>query len=453
MSLNTTLSTALQSLFASTAGLQTANNNIANANTPGYTRETVTLASAAPDGTGAGNGVVIQGYQSVRDELLQRQILQQTQSQGGANAQLSTLQQVQTVFASSTSDIGSQMSTLFSSLSSLSTDPSSTSLRQAVLTASGNLATAFNTSSKSVTSLQTSLNSQVTQDVSQINGLAAQIAALNPQIAQKTVNGQDAGTLQDQQDQLVLSLSKLTNVAVTKSDDGITVTTGNGTPLVVGADNFSLQTTTGTDGMVHVLDHSGSDITATITSGDLGGSIQTRDQAIPSVLTQLDGLASQVATAFNTAQASGFDASGAAGTKFFNIPSTQAGAAASISLALTSPSQVAASSDGTAGGNGNLAKFAAIQTSTLPSGQTPTDAYASLVYNVGSLTASANAQSIATTASLAQLSDLRSSVSGVSVDEESTNLIRFQQAYEAAAKVVSTVSTLFDVTMNMISTS
>ncbi len=454
MNLNTTLSTALQGLYASTAGLQTANNNIANANTPGYSRETVSLAANAPDSTGVGTGVTVTGYQSIRDQLLQSQIMQQTQTQTGANAELGTLQQVQTIFASSTSDIGSQMSTLFSSLSSLSTDPTNTSLRQAVLTAGSNLATSFNTASSSLTSLQGSLNSQVSTDADQINSLAKQIAALNPQIAQKNDVGQDAGTLQDQQDQLVTSLSKLTNVAITQDSDGITVTTGNGTPLVVGANSYPLTTTTGSDGKVYVLDTNGQDISATISGGDLGGTIQARDTAIPSVLNQLDTLASEVGNAFNTAQAGGYDSTGAQGKNFFNIPSgSTAGAAAAITLSLKSANQIAASSDGSAGSNGNLANFAAIQSTALSSGNTPTQAYAALVYNVGSLTATANTQYTATTASLQQLSDQQSSVSGVSVDEESTNLIRYQQAYEAAAKVINTVSTLFSVTMDMIPTS
>ena len=451
MNLNATLSTAMQALSASTAEVQVTNNNIANANTPGYSRESVVLTAAPSYGTGMGTGVLVEGYQSVRDELLQGQILQQTQSQGSADAQLSTLQQVQTVFASSTSDIGSQMSTLFASLSSLSTNPSSTTLRQAVLTAGQNLATAFNGASSSLTSMQASLNNQVSQDVSQINSLTRQIAALNPQIAAKTAAGQDPGTLQDQQDQLAVDLSKLTGVSVTKSDDGITLTTENGTPLVVGSNSYNLQTTTGSDGMVHVLANSGADITSTLTGGDLGGTVQTRDQSIPGVLDQLDTLASQTAAAFNAAQSKGYDASGATGSKFFNVSSTVAGAAATLSLALSSPKQIAASSDGSTGSNGNLTAFAAIQTSKLPSGQTPTDAYSSLVYHVGTLTSSASTAAVATAASLQQLNDQRSSVSGVSIDEESTNLIRFQQAYEAAAKVVNTVSTLFGITMDMIS--
>jgi flagellar hook-associated protein 1 FlgK len=118
-------------------------------------------------------------------------------------------------------------------------------------------------------------------------------------------------------------------------------------------------------------------------------------------------------------------------------------------LALTSPTQVAASSDGTAGSNGNLANLSAVQTTPLSAGNTPADLYASLVYQVGSLTSNANAESTATAASLLQLNDQLSSVSGVSIDEETTNLITFQTAYEAAARVVSTLQGLFTTTLAM----
>jgi len=118
-------------------------------------------------------------------------------------------------------------------------------------------------------------------------------------------------------------------------------------------------------------------------------------------------------------------------------------------MAVTDPTLIAASSDGTAGSNGNLANLSAVQTTALPSGQTPGSAYASLVYQVGSLTANANAESTATTSSLVQLNDQINSVSGVSIDEESANLITYQQAYEAAARVVSTVQSLFSVVMAM----
>jgi len=451
-SLSTSLLTAVQALGADTGALQVTNNNIANASTPGYSRQVAILQEAAPtnDGTiSVGNGVVLEGYQSVRDELVQTQIQQETQAQSGANAQLASLQQIQPTFTTSTQDIGTEMSAMFSSLSSLSTNPTSASAGQAVLTASQNLATAFNTASNTLTSQQAGLNTQVTQDVNQINEITQQIAALNPQIAELNATGQNGGTVQDQQNQLVLSLSALTNVAVTKTDNGDTLTTGNGTPLVVGSQSFALQTTMGSNGMQQVLDQNGANITTSLTTGDLGGTIQMRDQTIPGLLNQLDTLANQFGSAINAAQAQGFNQNGTAGQDLFNIPTTVAGSAASISVAITDPKQIATSSNGTAGSNGNVANLMAVQTTALPAGQTPGNAYANLVYQVGSLTSNATAESGATTASLLQLKDQLSSVSGVSIDEESTNLITFQTAYEAAARVVSTVQALFSVTLAM----
>src|ERR1035438_7678130 len=123
MSLSTSLSIAVQSLNAASGALQATNNNIANANTPGYTREVPILQEAAPTDLGnnvsVGDGVDLVRYQSVRDELLQTQIHQETQAQSGANAQLGSLQQIQPTFTTSTQDIGTEMSALFSSLSSL----------------------------------------------------------------------------------------------------------------------------------------------------------------------------------------------------------------------------------------------------------------------------------------------------------------------------------------------
>jgi flagellar hook-associated protein 1 FlgK len=454
-SLSNSLSIAVQALNAADGAITATNNNIANVNTPGYTRQVAILQEAAPTNEGnvsIGNGVMLEGYQSVRDELVQSQIQQETQAQSGANAQLASMNQIQPAFTSSTQDIGTQMSALFSSISGLSTDPTSSSARQAVLTAGQNLATAFNNVSNTLTTQQSSLNTQVSDDVSQINQISTQIAALNPQIAQLKSTGQDGGTAQDQQDELVLKLSALTGVAVTQTDTGETITTGNGTPLVVGDQSYALQTTTGTNGMTQVLDHNGTNVTktlATLASGDLGGTLQMRDTTIPGLQGQLDTLANQFATKFNTVQTNGTDQNGNAGQNFFTIPSTVAGAAGSIAMNINDPALVAASSDGSAGGNGNLAAFSAVQTTQLPSGMTPGDSYSDLVFQVGSLASNATAESTATTSSLLQLNDQLASVSGVSIDQESANLITYQQAYEAAARIVSTIQGLFTITMSM----
>ena len=241
----------------------------------------------------------------------------------------------------------------------------------------------------------------------------------------------------------------MTGISVTQNAGGETITTGNGSPLVMGSQSFSLQTTTGSDGMQHVLDSNGNDITSSIQGGTLGGAIQVRDQVIPGLLGQLNTLATQFATAFNTAQAQGYDSNGNAGQAFFSVPSGTTGAAAGISVALTLPSQVAVSSDGSSGSNGNVANLSAALTNALPSGQTVAGGYASLVFQVGNAASNASTQSTAIGQNLLQLTNQQGSVSGVSIDEETTNLIRYQTAYEAAARIVSTIQQLSTDTLDM----
>jgi flagellar hook-associated protein 1 len=451
-SLTSALSTAVQALNADTGSLQITNNNIANANTPGYTREVPIVDEATPTQENSyylGNGVLLNGYQSVRDELVNSQIQQETTSQSAANARLSSLQQIQTTFTTSTNDIGTEMSAFFTGISNLSTNPSDSADGQAVLTAGSNLTEAFNTAANTLSTQQAALNQPVTSDVDQINQLSQQIAALNPQIAELTSAGQDGGQLKDQQDELLQKLSALTSVAITTTPEGPTVTTGNGTALVVGNQSYALSSATNSSGNQDVFDSEGNDIASTLTGGDLGGTIQTRDQTIPDLQNKLDTLANQFATAVNAAQAKGYDQNGTVGTNFFSIPSTVSGSAAAISMAITAPTQIASSSDGTVGSNGNLANLGAVQTSTLPSGLTPGDAYAGIVYQVGSLTDNANSEYNATSSSLEQLNDQLNSVSGVSLDEEAENMIQYQTAYEAAARIVTTVQALMATTLAM----
>ena len=450
--LNTSLLIGMQALEVSQGELNATSNNIANSNTPGYTREIPDVSENPETISGnmvSGGGVSLNGLQSVRDELLNLQIQQQTSAQSGATTESSALQQVQTYFSTTGNDIASAFSTFSSSLAQLSATPSSTAAQAGVMSSGQNLAEAFNTTANGLTTEQSAMNTQVTQTVAQINTLTTQIAQLNGQVSQLTAAGQSGGTVEDQRDELVQQLSQLTGISVTQSSDGEVITTGNGTPLVMGNQSFSLQTTTGSDGMQHVLDSNGTDITSTIQGGQLGGSIQTRDQVIPSYLTQLNTLASQFGTAFDAAQAEGFDSNGTAGQNFFSVPGSIAGAAAGITVSITDPSQIAVSSDGTAGSNGNVANLSAALTNALPSGQSPSQAYANLVFQVGNDASNANTQSTAMGQNIVQLTNQQSSVSGVSIDEETTNLIQYQTAYEAAARIVSTIQQLGTVTLDM----
>jgi flagellar hook-associated protein 1 len=453
ISLSGTLSTALESLNVQQAGLSVTNNNIANINTPGYSRQTINTAEAAPIDEGSievGNGVNLIGIQSVQNQLLTLQIQQQTSQQSSADAQVSALTQIQTLFPSSGTSLASALSGFFTSLSALSSNPLDAGSRQTAVTNAQTLVQQFNSIAAGLSAPIGGLNTQVKTDVAQINQLASAAATLNRQIVQQNATGQGSGTLTDQLNQIESQLSGLTNISVTHVANGDSITTGNGTPLVLGGESYALTTSAASDGRVQVLDNGGKNITVAISGGDLGGTIQVRDTDIPALQNSLDTLANQFATAFNAAQATGYDQNGAAGSALFTIPTTVAGSAAVIKLATTDPTAIAASSDGSAGSNGNVANLTALQTQVLPAGQSATTLSAGLVYQIGNLTSSATAKSSALGLSLSSLAQQQTSVSGVSIDEESANLIRYQQAYEAAAKVISTISTLFDTTINMI---
>ncbi len=448
--LTSTMLMSVQSLLADQAALQVTSNNIANANTPGYTREVPVLTENTPtveNGITYGAGVTLEKVQSIRDQLLDLRISEENQQQSGAQAQLAALNQVQGLFSDSTQGVGADMTAFFNSLSQLSTNPTSIPQRQAVLTDAQNLANSFNQTSTSLSNIQTSLNLNVSQAVDQINSLTQQIAKLNAQVAQMQQLGQEPGVIQDQETQLVQQLSQLTDVSIIQTKDGQTITTANGSALVVGGQSFALQAAADSTGTEHIFSQ-GQDITSSIKNGKLGGILQVRDQVLPGVLNQLDTLASQFATAFNTAHEAGTDLNGKAGQAFFSAASG-AGAAASFSVVITDPNAIAASSDGSAGSNGNIVQMTAVQSQELPSGASPTDSFANIVFNVGNLTQQAQAESDAGTASLNQLNDQWGSVSAVSIDEESTNLITYQRAFEAAARVISTVDQLTQTVIGM----
>ncbi|HEV2575602.1 MAG TPA: flagellar hook-associated protein FlgK [Acidobacteriaceae bacterium] len=448
--LNGTLSIATEALGAQTAGLEVANNNIANANTPGYSRQIVSLSSAASiqNGTSVDEGVSYDGFTSVRDSVLSLAINNATSGQGSLTAQNTLLTQVNTAFSSATSGVGASLSTLFSDLSALSTNPSDPSARQTVLQDANQLVSDFHQGAAALSSVANAANEQVVSSVSEINGLTQQIADLNAQLASSAGDGQDGGSLEDQRDALTTQVAQLIGISNTQTGGSPTLTTANGSPLVIGSTFYPLQVTTGSDGNVHVQDAEGDDITSTLTGGTLGGVITVRDGTLPSLSAQLDSLASQFAAAMNSAQASGVNLHGAAGSPMFGVP-TAGSAAAGISAVLTNGSEIAISSDGSTNSSGNLQAFLSVQSSPLASGATPTVGYANLVGNIGSAGSQVSNELTATTASLQQLTTQQASESGVSIDEETTNLIRYQQAYQAAARVISTVNDLYTALMNI----
>jgi len=441
-----TLSIALSGLSVSEQEMATTSNNVANANTTGYSREVPVVMAGDPIVEGSlsfGTGVVLQKIESLRDPILQIQMNQAKQQNGALNASLTQLQQIQTQFASSSSGIGADISNFFNSLQQLSPDPSDLELRQGVLTAADNLATDFHTAASSLQTQRSNIDLNVVQSVSQVNSLTAQIASVDRQISTLQNANQPTGTLVDTQNSLIQQLSGLIDMQVIPTDQGITLATSNGTTLVSGSQSFALSTQLGNLDNVQQVMAGSQDITGSLTGGSLAGLIQIRDQEIPSIGSSLDQLAAGLATNLNTANTNGTDLNGAVGGNIFATPPVDGvGAAATMAVTMTDPSLIAASSDGTTGSNGNLANLSAVADQALANGQTPIDFYASIVFQVGNDTSNTSADVDSSSLILQQLQDENGSISGVSLNEEAANLIQYQTAYQAAAHVVSTVNLL-----------
>src|SRR5208283_1179834 len=439
------LSVALSGLSVSQQEMETTSNNVANANTPGYTREVSDVTASDPVEIGSlsvGTGVVLEKIESLRNPILQIQINQATQQNSALNASLTQLQQIQTQFASDSSGIGADISKFFNSLQQLSPDPSNLTLRQGVLTAANTLAVDFNTTAENLQTQRGNIDQNVVQTVTEVNSLTSQIAGVDQQISNLESINPDPGALVDKRNNLIQQLSGLIDVQVIPTDQGITLATSNGTTLVSGAQSLALTTAAGSDGVQHIL-AGGTDITSALAGGSLAGPVQIRDQEIPDISASLDQLAAGLATNLNTANAQGFDLNGNAGGNIFvPPPANGAGAAATLSVGITNPSLIAASSDGSAGSNGNLTVLSAVATTPLAGGQTPIDTYSTLVGQIGTTTSNTSTDADSSALILQQLQDQNGSVSGVSLDEEAANLIQYQNTYQAAARVVSTVNLL-----------
>jgi len=458
-----TISVALQSLLAQQAATGVVANNVANVNTPGYSREIPVMEESPPvlmGSTLVGTGVTLKTVESVRDNILSLRIQQETSQQSGLESYVNSMNQVQSLF-NETQGTGLQtdLSKFFNSFSALATDPTSSSLRQSSLIAGQNLANDFRQTSAQLTTIKQGIDQSVVQTVKQINDLTTQIANLNGQIQQVALTEQNPGPLEDQRDAALQSLAQLVDTAVVYADDGtVTVSTTNGTTLVTGNESNALDTERDTGTGMHEVTANGSNITSSIAGGQLQGLINARDNSIPATQTSLDNLAAALISAVNQQQSTGYDQNGAHGAAFFTpftptAAGTNAGAAATMAVALTLPSQLAASSDGTAGDNGNATALANLQNQPIVSGQTAGDYYASMVDDVGNDVSNATAEQQAIGLALKQLSNQQSSISGVSLDEEAANLVLYQRAYEAAARVISVVDELTSVTINMFNAS
>jgi flagellar hook-associated protein 1 len=468
-------------LNADQTALSIISGNVANANTPGYTRETPTFRENSPvtiNGQSYGTGVTETGAQSIRDRVLMERLDQQQQMASASGTRLSALNLLQSLFVpasgsngSTAGDIGSDLTSFFDSFSSLEANPSGNPLRQQVLSSAKMLAGDISNTAASVNAQRAALDQEAAGVASQVNALTASIASLNQQI-QSTSANTDAGALEDQRQQDLNQLSQLVGInQITTENNGLTITTTSGETLI--AEGVATQLTTGTvNGVTHFF-VGGTDATADLTGGggQLGGYLTARDQDIPQVMGALDQLAFGISVEVNAQNAKGLDLNGNAGAAIFAQSLQVAGSAVSMKVAMTDPSQIAAAAAGQGtGDNANAIVLAQLATQasppiltglTLPDGtilaagqtllssQTPSGYYSGFVTSLGSTVSQVDTENTAENASVSQLQTMNNSLSQVNLNDEASALTTLERSYQAASQVFALLNTIMASAINM----
>ncbi len=450
------LSTTARSLDAQRYGLDAAGQNIANINTPGYSRRVVDFGAVPPtsERLNAGNGVEVLGVRRLRDRFLDRRLFQENPAQNRESALAEALGVVESSLGAPNATLNARLNGFFDAFSGLAQAPTSSTARADVLAKGQALAGEIRATDGRFQQAQLDSDRRIRDSVTEINSLANRLASLNDRIA----NSDESGTmaLSDEQNEVVRELSSYLDIETIDLPNGtVQVSFGRGKPLVVSDVAYAVTVQNEpTTGFAHL--YSGvTDVTTAIGGGKVAGLIAARDVNVPAYRSQLDALAYEVVQQVNTLHDAGFTLGGVDAPPFFQPLAAPAGAASLIALDPTVAANAnliaAGSVAATPGDNGTARALATLRDARVLSGgsATFTSFYTDLVYDVGEARSVAMAEADVRSEVVQQIDNLRDAVSGVSLDEEAASMMRFQRAYEANARFFTTVNQTLDVLLNL----
>jgi flagellar hook-associated protein 1 FlgK len=483
------VSSTFGSLNIAKSGLQyqqiamdVANNNIANVNTDGYVRRRAVASEvSAASGTGAlwstygghGDGVVAQSVQRLTDVLMDSRVRKEHANLSFLQVQQTSLERVETSIGEpSDTGVASALADFSDSWHDLVTTPDGSAARESVVAAGATLAAAIQNQARAVDDERAEQRAAAVDDVAAINDDAAQLATLNHNIFIAQANGTDVSNLQDQRDQLALDLAQKAGGVVDVDSTGRYNVTVAGVALVTGDKAYAMQVDgINADGTpangdtanpsavsFSIIDPDDSSVAPQpLTTGSVGGEIGGIATLLNVTLTNyrngLNDFAQTLADAVNTQHAAGYDKYGNGGGQFFDYDSSDpAGSLAVLSDVAADPGLVAASS--AAGPTNNASNADAITQvlkGTLPDDGTAVnvgDLYQRLITGMGSTVAGLNSQTQNQQLLTTQVDDEREQQAGVSLDEETINLMQAQRAYEASSRVLSVMNSVLDTLIN-----
>jgi flagellar hook-associated protein 1 FlgK len=460
MSITSIFNIAKSGLFAQQTAMQVSSNNIANVNTPGYARQEVVLTVDNNTAAGLlGNGVTVASVRSCYDRYLESSLAQQRSSLEEQKTYAQYFGRVERILDENNTKLTSNMVAFFNSWQDLSADPLSVTSRTNVATAGANLGNGMRSVYSELKGVQTEVNNNVAQQVSDINDIVHSIAKLNNQVYSAAAGGGQKQAFINQRSQLVDQLSGMIDIQTFEDQyEGMMIMTSGGRPLVDREIVSELKAEkSSTNGTYRITWSGGSlsadDITDTIHGGSLKSLIDLRDNQISGFISTIDDLAQSLMTQVNEIHSTGYNANGT-NNDFFKKVTQDFAANLDISDEIKAdPNNISVTSSAANPSNNDIALAIANlgNASVTINGRSTTyvDYGSSIASKIGSL--SQNAQSLSEYHQdlMTSIEKQRDSISGVSIDEEMTNLIKFQYAYQAAARLINTADALFSSLMEI----
>lgn len=446
MSISSLTNIAQSALLAQETAIQVTGQNIANAQTPGYSRQRLALSASTPNNTPngvLGTGVSITSITRSRDALLDQQYRTQSAPSSSYQERSTLLGQIQDVYGEpSTTGLASTMDNFFNSWSELASNPADASAKAVVQQAGAQLASTFNNYATQLSNIAANTRTGLTASIAQLNTLTSQIASMNSQITAASSAGASPNDLMDQRDALLDQLSQMVSITVSGNKDGSDQVNIGGIQLVNGTAATSLSLGSG----IPLTISTGNGDVLPASGGQIGAMLTVANVDLPAAQNGLDALASSIITDVNTQHAAGWSPPAGTGVDFFDASPANATAQnmrLSATVAADSSTIATGTTANAAGDNSIALAIAGLQNfSPSAAGNSFSGAYTSLVTSVANAKNASDSSSTVYQTLQQQANTQRQSVSGVNTDEELTSMIAQQQAYVAAAKLVETIQAI-----------
>ena len=453
--LNAALNSGKTSLLTNQKAIEVTGLNVANVNTPGYSRQTPYLDPYPALTFGdyfIGTGVTVGKVMRSHDSFLAGQINDKAAEYGYENSQINTLAEIERELGVGDDSLSAELDQFFDAWRQLSTNPGGEVERQQVLQRGALLADKFHNMDKGLDQVVNNINVDLDGKLEGINQNLYEIADLNKRISTLELSGQDANSDRDRRDLLLKGLSETLGVTgFETSTNTLSVQLPNGMPLVEGdvvtpiegyysGTNYQLRLKFGDTNI---------DLDRNSVGGEVGGLFQVRDVVIPDVRDRLDTLAYEITNRINTQHELGTGLDGVSSRDFFVPLAGVTDAASSIELNLSQTYEIAAGTTSAPGDNTNALAILDLESAQTLGSDTFVSYYGKIAATVGVETARNRQATEGLRDSLDSLNNLRDGVDGVSLEEEMISLLKYQKGYEASAKFLSTVDEMLDTLMTL----